>query len=488
MSAPPPTPEPRPRTAGFEPALEAALQGIERRDRQALERLRARRRRARGLALGALLAVGALAVALLLSRDAGERPGPPAAPSGADAALLSRALAELGQGRFEAALATVEPLARERPTRPALLVSGQALLGLGRRHEAAPVLARARSLPAAPWPEGGLCEDWYVASHVAQALLGPDATGLEEQELIRLLETDLEGPGEDRARHRALLWSGLAVQRALARGDVPGGEEALRRAEAENGRHRRARAEAGLPEADVHYVLHARFAFAAIVRADAQAGREAARQARAAKEASVPALALPPRAAATARGDALEWTARAELLAARRGDPADLSAAESDLRAALALREQGGNPEGLASCRAHLALLGLLRGSPAQALVEADAALAAARASGGGDAQGSALLLRAQALLALERAGEARRAREELRALGEGPPDRTRALALAALELALDPGAASARSRLEQGRASPLADERRLAARTLEALAEGRPWALGGSDLLPPAP
>jgi tetratricopeptide (TPR) repeat protein len=361
------------------------------------------------------------------------------------------------------------------------------LAKLGRHDAAISLYEEAEALPAAPGPDGDVTERWYVTAHRAQSLLarGPDAA--DEARVEELLRTDLAGPGLDRSRNRSLLWAELVRLRAFVRGDLDGAAAALAAAEEENLRHREASAsdpKIRAPE-DSHYVLDVRFAHAQCVRADAAATRAAARALRLAKEAV--AGRSRPAEAAGYRADGREDEALAEILAARRGEPADLDTAIRALEEAVALRREAGNLEGEATALLRLSWARALRGDPRAALPEAEAAERAAARSGLAHVIADARIVRIGVLAAAGRSGEARTLLDDATVLPTARRDPARRLALAVLEARLSPDperVRRARADMEAAALrSPLADVRAVAALALSRLDLERVDLLGPLDV-----
>ena len=436
--------------------------------------------RRRMLAVAAAVVLAAGAGAAFLARSAGR-------DEGDRRARYDAAWAHVTAGRFPPALALSEELLAESRDRGVLFQNAFALMKLSRHDEAAARYREALAAEATPGPDGVTFADWYVAGHLAQALLGGYPGGEKDAEVERVVREDMAGPGFDRSLNRAFLWTEIARARALGRGDVEGGEAALRAAEAEDETYRReALAKFGREERS-HYVLHLRFAFAEAVRADSEEGRRVARETRAQKERT--AERLEGALAANYRADALESPALAEMLAARRGEPADLAAAGTLLREAMALREKGGNAQGIAWCRTRLAWLALLEGNAAAALRWSEEAQAPAASAGDTETVVDARLVRVQALAFGGRRDEA----AALLATGGGATagrhidDERRRLTRSSLDAALSPDAAvraTARERVrEASERSPLADVRIVARRALADLDAGKVAAFGPADL-----
>lgn len=445
-----------------------------------------RRRRAR-LLVGVALATAAsvVAAALLGSRTDSAPAGSPARTAGIDEA--SR-LIELGR-REEARVLLDRLLAESRDPR-ALFLAGHVRLNTGHPELAVPLfreaLGRVPSVgksraPDAPFDRG------YVAGHLAQALLATAHGAEHDAEVEGLVRDEMTGTGVDASVNRAYIWADLAARRAFSRLDVAGGVDALGRAERENLVHREESARAGHADLDCHYVLHARFAFAEGVHADSEGGRRAAARIRAEKTLTAAAARATTQAARDSYlADGLEFEAVAELLAARRGDPADLDLARRRLEDALALRAAARNPEGLAHVHARLAWLDLLAGRPSAALATCLQAEQEATTSGAPESLVDARLLRAQAFLALGRRPDARAALAAARAVTGASLDARRTLGVASIEaLAADDEADRRRALgvLAAAIESPLADVRRVAARVLAAIETGGTVGVGAIDL-----
>lgn len=425
-----------------------------------------------GMAAGVVVATGLWAMAHRGSDGAAEWE-----------ARYRTALRHSGEGRPDEALAIAEALLEQRREYSVLFLSGHALLNSGRASEAAARFREALAVGASASPTGEMTPLWYVHGHLAQALLGAASGAESDAEVERILRDEMSVSGRDASRNRCLLWAELARLRTFVRGDLAGGAAALAALERENVVHRAESQKAGVPDLDCHYALHMRFAYAQVVRADSAEGRRIAKEIRDVKT-------LTSRTAATPSSrdsyvaDGLETEVRAELLAERRGDPADLGHARRLAREARRLREASGNPQGLSRVLGLEAWIDLLGGRADAALSSAEEAARTARESGAPSELAEAHLLRAQALVALGRKRDALGALAEVARVPGGSDD-SRALALASVEWAAseDPGVrTSARARLEGAATSPLADVRQVALRTLRVLGAGQAPMYGPRD------
>lgn len=409
---------------------------------------------------------------------------------GAGAASSHEAqIAEAGRlidlGRRTEALALLERVLASDRVPGAVFLAGHAHLNSGRPARAIPLFREALDLAPATGTPDAAFDRGYVAGHLAQALLA-SASGAEHDAVVeRLVREEMTGTGVGPSVNRALLWADLATRRAFSRGDLEGGEAALAQAERENQVHRDESGRLGRTDLDCHYVLHARFAFAEGVHGDSEEGRRVAAQLRATKRATAGRMV-----GAAARdsflADGLEAEAVAELLAARRGDPADLEVARARLDEALALRTSAGNPEGLARVRTRLAWLELLAGNPDATRSWAIGAELDATKAGAPEELLDARLLRAQAYLGMGRVVEARRSLAAARATTGAAIDARRLLTVASIEAMTaenEVGRRQALARVRAAEASPLADVRRVAARTAASLEQGIVAGIGATDL-----
>jgi tetratricopeptide (TPR) repeat protein len=439
-------------------------------------------------AVVAVVILGALAWALAWrARGGDDEPRPVPMGPGVAAEAYATAWRLVSAADFPRALDEAQRALSASRGRSTVFQVAFCLAKLGRHADAIPLYEEAEALPAVPGPDGVVTEGWYVTAHRAQSLLarGPDAA--DEARVEELLRTDLAGPGIDRSRNRSLLWAELVRVRAFVRGDLEGAAVALAAAEEENLRHREESArdpQIGAPE-DSHYVLDVRFAHAQSVRADAAATRSAARALRLAKEAV--AGRSPPPVAAGYRADGREDEALAEILAARRGEPADLEMAIRRLEEAVALRREAGNLEGEATALLRLSWARALRGDTGEALPAAEGAERAAVRSGLAHVIADARIVRIGVLAAAGRSDEARALLQEANVLEVARRDPSRRLALAVLEARLSPDperVRGARSDMQAAASrSPLADVRAVAALALRRIDSERIDLLGPLDV-----
>ena len=175
-----------------------------------------------------------------------------------------------------------------------------------------------------------------------------------------------------------------------------------------------------------------------------------------------------------------------DFLGAFTDDPADLEVARARLDEALALRTSAGNPEGLARVRTRLAWLELLAGNPGATRSSAIGAELDATKAGAPEELLDARLLRAQAYLGMGRVAEARRSLAAARATTGAAIDARRLLTVASIEAMTaenEVGRRQALARVRAAEASPLADVRRVAARTAASLEQGIVAGIGATDL-----